>query len=788
LRSPLTKALGRYQDYKEERGLLDFVDLERRALALLQHPDVANALSDEFDLLVVDEFQDTNPIQLALLMQLAGLVRHGAVWVGDVKQAIYGFRGSDPELMKAVLTIVNSQATDTLSTTYRARPELVQIFNDLFVPAFDLALDLKRAGVELRASRSPNSGLPVPIEFWDLSSGQLNENGTLKRLTHARAAQGLAEGVSQVVAEQCHVEDRDSRRLRPLNLRDIAVLCRTNDSVAAVAEALSARGLPLTFGTSGLMSTPEARLTMACLRRMADPGDTLATAEIIALEGTLRPEEWLQDRLEYLDARGSDPEGRNWGLELPRLNRTVVALHEAHPRLNQLTPAEALDVALGAGNVFATVSAWGPSQSRSAQRRANLEALRGLAQQYEKSCATTHSPATVAGFVFWCDEITAQGLDKTAADDRAEAIHVMTYHGAKGLEWPVVICADLDFERKTRLWDLIVVQDTVFDAHDPLANRRLRFWPWPFGGQQTGIPLATQIESSAAGQGALAAAAREELRLLYVGFTRVRDMLVLVTRRGQASTWLDLLQTPWLKPLDGAGTVLHGPLGPAQVPSRTRIIQPPASIFVPAAAASYRWFPPPLQPTPKLPALVVPSKQPQLATAKVVQTIDLGGRLTMSGTVDEHDLGNALHAIFAAEFINPKHPDRLASIERLLRAHDLDQNQNIKAQDVAALTDRFAAHIEKLFQPKSIFIETPFSISINNGQRISGFIDLLLETAKGLVIIDHKSFQGKSADWPVRALSYSGQLDAYRNCCYDSPIESVWIHFPVGGGMVQVDW
>jgi len=203
LRSPLTKALGRYQDYKEERGLLDFVDLERRALALLQHPDVANALSDEFDLLVVDEFQDTNPIQLALLMQLAGLVRHGAVWVGDVKQAIYGFRGSDPELMKAVVTIVNSQATDTLSTTYRARPELVQIFNDLFVPAFDLALDLKRAGVELRASRSPNSGLPVPIEFWDLSSGQLNENGTLKRLTHARAAQGLAEGVSQVVADQC---------------------------------------------------------------------------------------------------------------------------------------------------------------------------------------------------------------------------------------------------------------------------------------------------------------------------------------------------------------------------------------------------------------------------------------------------------------------------------------------------------------------------------------------------------------------------------------------------------
>ena len=75
-----------------------------------------------------------------------------------------------------------------------------------------------------------------------------------------------------------------SGQLRPLQKRDIAILCRTNEGAAAVAEALQERGLPVTLGTSGLLSTPEARLTMACLRRMADPDDTLATAEIIALE------------------------------------------------------------------------------------------------------------------------------------------------------------------------------------------------------------------------------------------------------------------------------------------------------------------------------------------------------------------------------------------------------------------------------------------------------------------------------------------------------------------------
>jgi len=417
------RALTTYQERKVERGLLDFVDLEQRTLELLQLPEVANVISEEFDLLVVDEFQDTNPIQLALFIRLAALVKHGAVWVGDVKQAIYGFRGSDPALMDAVES-VTSQKMQTLATTYRARPELVQIFNDLFIPAFVRELGLKEQEIELRPNRVFNPALPVPLEFWDLRSGQINGNGKPKRLTNVQAAHALAEAIAQLLANSVQVEDRDSSQLRPLRLRDIAVLCRTNEGVTAVAEALRARGFPLTFGTSGLLSTPETRLAMACLRRLADPGDTLATAEIIALEAEYTPEQWLEDRLDYLSRHTDDLTGRRWGSEPPLINRTVTALQETHPRLDQLTPAEALDVALGAGNVFATVSKWGPSETQSAQRRANLEALRGLAQQYERSCAASHSPITVAGFVFWCNDLAARGADSKASDERADAIHV----------------------------------------------------------------------------------------------------------------------------------------------------------------------------------------------------------------------------------------------------------------------------------------------------------------------------------------------------------------------------
>ena len=185
------RTLTLYQERKGERGLLDFVDLEQFTLELLQKPAVAEVIREEFDLLVVDEFQDTNPIQLALFIGLAALVKHGAVWVGDIKQAIYGFRGSDPALMDAVLASVASERMPTLGITYRARPELVQIFNDLFIPAFARDLGLPKEDVELRANRPLNPALPAPLEFWVLSSGRITKCGKPKELTNAPSGPGI---------------------------------------------------------------------------------------------------------------------------------------------------------------------------------------------------------------------------------------------------------------------------------------------------------------------------------------------------------------------------------------------------------------------------------------------------------------------------------------------------------------------------------------------------------------------------------------------------------------------
>jgi ATP-dependent helicase/nuclease subunit A len=343
----------------------------------------------------------------------------------------------------------------------------------------------------------------------------------------------------------------------------------------------------------------------------------------------------------------------------------------------------------------------------------------------------------------------------------------------------------LVFVPRTNLWEPTVRQERPFEARDPLANRRISFWPWPFGGQKKDIPLKERIENATVGREALSAAAREELRLLYVGFTRARDMLVLATREAQPSAWLDLLEAPWLRPLGVAKIPVSGLLGPSKVPYCTRTIEPPAEIERPEASPNYRWFSAPVISTPKLPASIVPSKQSLIASAKVVQTIDLGDRLPITGKVEENIFGEALHALFAADFINPQHPERQIAIKRILAAYNLDGS--IKTQDVALMLDRFAALLDELFQPKTILVETPFLSLNSHGQRTSGYIDLLLETSKGAVIIDHKSFLGKKTDWPAKALSYSGQLAAYRDARRSPPIDSTWIHFAAGGGLVQVE-
>jgi ATP-dependent exoDNAse (exonuclease V) beta subunit len=104
------------------------------------------------------------------------------------------------------------------------------------------------------------------------------------------------------------------------------------------------------------------------------------------------------------------------------------------------------------------------------------------------------------------------------------------------------------------------------------------------------------------------------------------------------------------------------------------------------------------------------------------------------------------------------------------------------------MTDRFRSCIEREFRPSKMLTETPIETRNERGQRVGGFLDLLLETPTGCVVIDHKSFPGARSGWKDKAISYSGQLALYRQALatLNLPLASMWIHFPVAGGLVEV--
>ncbi len=365
-----SRALANYQNLKDERGLMDFVDQEQQLLKLLDLPQVTSSITQELDILLVDEFQDTSPIQLALFLKLAEMAGE-CIWVGDIKQAIYGFRGTDPQLMNAVVGELKRSGipVDILPSSWRSRPALVELANALFVPAFSEYLNEEQ--VRLKPERKEMLA-DVPLQFWDWEGS--NEE---------KRAASLAKGVTDLLKSGVQIVDKETNMPRAIQPGDIAILSRMNSKAVKYAQALSTRGQSVTLEQPGLLETPEVHLAMACLRYLVDQNDSLACAEIIALKTSDSPEIWLEKRLQYL---AEEHPAWRWGIEGQFQEPALVALHTIRDRLQFLSPTEALDEALIAADIRRDAIAWGPTRGRSKQRLANLETLRGYAADYEDDC------------------------------------------------------------------------------------------------------------------------------------------------------------------------------------------------------------------------------------------------------------------------------------------------------------------------------------------------------------------------------------------------------------------
>lgn len=763
-----------YQTYKSANGLVDFVDQEYLTLGLLDKPAVQESLRSRLDLVLIDEFQDTSPIQLALFIKLAKLSKH-SIWVGDIKQAIYGFRGTDPQLMQAAAA--SFERRPPLEQSFRSCPELVSFTNEIFKTVFP-AHGIRVEDVVIRPSGNRPSASSPAIEFWNCHGKEL-----------AECFGSLASGLHTLLnSERTEIADPETGAMRALRGSDIAILCRKNDHCLQVADALARKGLKVAMTRQGLLDSPECLLATATLRFLVDPADKLALGQMIHLQQNYLNQDqsaWLAKWL----AAGRNPE---------KLLDIKPAIDAARKALGRLTISDALSRAIELGHVLPMVYGWGNVSSR----LSNLDALRGLVTEYEDTCGLARSPATVAGFLLFLEQLEDSEQPACLEDD---AVHVITYHAAKGLEWPLVILCDLDSEAAPKVHkDLCKIHvespDVEFDIDDPLQGRWIRFWPWPFGAIEKDGAFEPNASASPEFIATIDRVRAENTRLMYVGMTRARDRLVFAPYTGRTFNpsgiqWLDELKSNG-KPL----LVFPKKTGPCQlqIGEKTHSVAVRSfsdQITVADASAHTTTYTlgcgskKRILTTEFKPYVLRPSSQhsaEQEFDPSQVIVRNIGERIPLIVRADMNRLGECIHSFLSCDKPEEDESFRLENARQITQIWRVEA---LTADDLVLMSNRLHLFLRQEFGDYRLYRECTVHAKIS-GQRIRGSIDMLLETEQSFHIIDHKSFPGDQSTWMEKAFSFKSQLQSYADALAlavpEKKVKQMLVHMPILGIIVQI--
>lgn len=761
------RALETYAEYKEKRGLIDFVDQECLALALLDKPEVRAHLEGTLDLVLVDEFQDTSPIQLAIFLKLAEIAKR-SVWVGDQKQSIFGFRGSDPELMNAaVATILEGREPETLPKSYRSRPGLVRTTSELFARAFPRhGIPANRVKLEPSLSdKDEPKGLGPFVERWvPKTSGRSND----------RKAAALASGIRECLDDpSVMVRDRATRKPRRPRPEDIAVLCRQNKTCVQLADNLARIGIKSALARYGLLSTPEARILLSALRLWSDPEDALSAAEIARmLEHPDNPDRWLAVLL------------ANPGIEafkdVPVIARIRDASAAERPHLGVLASFDRVSEILSIRDLCRR---WG----NAGERLANLNMLRSLTVDYASLAVEEGAGMTTAGLTAFLSGLEGEEGDPQAFSPDPDAVIISTWHRAKGLEWPIVVLYELDSDFRRLIPDVHVVCDRErISLADPLADRWIRYWPNPYH-FRTKSGYHELMEGHAALVEAEGIERRESLRLLYVGWTRARDRVVLPCPAGKLDSGM-------------LGEMKEGTSGEERLllsePAKGKADWGGAQIDVRERSPSV------LEPRPiraeAEPTYVAegPIEHPPAATSPdysdrtwaAAEADVLGEPISLKATADPMNLGSAIHGFLAADGPDLPLADRLEMAQGLLKRWDVAAA--LVPEDLITMGDRLRKWANERWPDARWYREWPTLQRLPSGSIVRGITDLFLMTPDGLVVVDHKAYMAGPEDAPRFALDCAEQLQAYTDAAVEALGKGgirMYVHLPLMGAVVQVE-
>jgi ATP-dependent exoDNAse (exonuclease V) beta subunit len=523
-----------YRDYKRNAALLDFDDLLHHARDLLKGNEaVRQALARRYPRILVDEFQDTDPLQAEIVWRLAGegdaaspwlerAIRPGALFlVGDPKQAIYRFRGADVETYlaaKQVLAANDPGAVLEISANFRSQTPILDFINAHFSTMLD-ASQGQPGFTSLTPVRVPGTQPSVAAFEIPLDAQHRNLGGELvSDLVRRQEAAIVATILSRLIGAY-PVWDKDLHRFRPARAGDIALLAPTGTNLWIYEQALEILEIPIASQAGkGFFRRQEVQDLIAVARAIADRRDTLALGALLRGPLVGLTEEEIADEIDSLQTvTGTTKPLHLWTdpmrINHPVLKQTLVALQNLARKARRTTPYHLLAEAVEELHVRPVLRA---RHRRGAERAlANVELVLEMARGYAVRGVADFARAL---WEHWADgDAQVEGRP----DAEADAVSIITIHSAKGLEWPIVIPINSTTSLRSDM-------SFLYRRLDDSVHFRL------FDSPSYDYDRAVEDETKAQH--------RERVRLWYVALTRARDLLLLPRQIERIpNDWLSLV-------------------------------------------------------------------------------------------------------------------------------------------------------------------------------------------------------------------------------------------------------
>jgi len=727
-----------YAKHKRSIGALDFHDLQLRAAALLaDNPSVRAEYAERFRHILLDESQDTDELQYSIIESLR-TPDNVLFMVGDPKQAIYEFRGANPDVFDAAMAKLPVDSRLDLRENFRSRREIIALINGFGPPLLSHrfgALDAK-ADYGTGEVASPAVTVILAEQQADVD-GKKHEPVSEAR---PREAASVAEEIVRLLKEAPLVRDPDSRTVSwvPLRPKHVAILFRTRIAIPYFERALAERGVPyVTASGQGFYERAEVLDCIMMLRAIAQPLDDLAMAAVLRspVVGASDADLW---RLRTPGAESIRPiwQALRAYAPLADFRERFRALRE---RVRGLPASVALEDAIRTFGYEAALAAHedGPAmlanlakvrrQVRDMGSRSALEAYDEL--QRTRELLTRESQAPLVG----------------EGDD---VVVLTTIHQAKGLEWPVVCLPNLQSP----------VNDPPpgFSArHGALLCKAIRAdgeEVWPFSLRAVIDEMRERTEA-------------EERRLLYVALTRARERLILsACVKAKSEAPRERTYGPrrfnalaFLQEHDGGTLTIEGDhvcagyrtsvryvRGPVGEPTLYQGGKPLAAIWTPPSGGLTEQVPAPIAALPlslKVTELLAYRRCPQVYRfsheLEIEENVHHRARVRAGGRakkVNPVELGTIVHALL--ERVRFDAPDRSAEIARLVA----EQPEEVRPALARMLDGVLDGEIGRAIATAArVEREWPFAMRIG-GVLVEGVIDLAIQSNDGRwTVVDYKS-------------------------------------------------